>query len=241
MASIAERIKQKRKESGHFIVVAAERMLGKTTIAGTLPGKTLFLFANVYESGYQSAVALAKRNGNKMDALTFTDLKDLVEILSDDLSTYDNIFIDGISAVSAMKADEPLVEKLAKTNVWDAYKVIGDSMRDFIFLCKEISTTGKNVITTLALTPEVNANGNLTGLKPVTKGKVVLQEISGRVPIFVTLRLVDTENGGTRREMVTKSDSVFPGRIDAVLDEDNPGVMEADLGALLKFVNKETK
>lgn len=234
--SIADRIKAKKKESGHFIVVAGERLSGKSTIAGTLPGKTLYLFGNVYESGYESAVALAKRNGNKMDALTFKDLKDLVDILSDDISGYDNIFIDGISAVSAMKADEPLVEKLAQTNVWDAYKKIGDSMRDFIFLCKEISTTGKNVITTLALAPETNANGTLTGLKPVTKGKVVLQEISGRVPIFVTLRLVDGDNGVTRREMVTLSDSIYPGRIDSLLDDNNPRVMEADLGKLLNLV-----
>lgn len=234
--SIADRIKAKKKESGHFIVVAGERLSGKSTIAGTLPGKTLYLFANVYESGYQSAVALAKRNGNTMTDLAFTDLKDLVDILSEDISGYDNIFIDGISAVSSMKADEPLVEKLAKTNVWDAYKIIGDSMRDFIFLCKEISTTGKNVITTLALAPEMNANGILTSLKPVTKGKVVLQEISGRVPIFVTLRLAEGENGATKREMVTLSDSIYPGRIDSLLDETNPRVMEADLGKLLALV-----
>ena len=235
-----ERIKAKKKAAGHFIVVAAERTVGKTTIAGTLRGRTLFLFAKVYESGYESAIALAKRNGNQMDALEFADLKELVAILSDDLSVYDNVFIDGVSAVSAMKADEPLVEKLAKTNVWDAYKIIGDSMRDFIFLCKEISTTGKNVITTLALTAELNANGALVALKPVTKGKVVLQEITGKAPIFVTLRLVEDDKGATRREMVTKSDVNYIGRIDSILDEDNPGIMEADLGKLLNLL-KETK
>jgi hypothetical protein len=160
--------------------------------------------------------------------------------LSEDLADYDNIFIDGISAVSAMKADEPAVEKLSKTNVWEAYKIIGDSMRDFIFLCKEISTSGKNVISTLALTPEINANGSLTGLKPVTKGKVVLQEISGKVPIFVTLRLADTDKGETKREMVTLSDSIYPGRIDSLLDDNNPRVMDADLGKLLNLL-KETK
>jgi hypothetical protein len=238
--SIADRIKKIKKESGHFIVVASERMVGKTTIAGTLPGKTLFLFAKVYESGYQSAATLAKQNSKDLTALEFVDLKDLVDILSDDLSAYDNIFIDGISAVSAMKADEPAIEKLAKVNVWDAYKLIGDSMRDFIFLCKEISTTGKNVITTLALTPELNANGALIALKPVTKGKVVLQEISGKVPIFVTLRLVEGENGGTRREMVTLSDNLYPGRIDSLLDNSNPKIMDADLGKLLDLL-KETK
>jgi hypothetical protein len=238
--SIAERIKKAKKESGHFIVVAGERLTGKSTIAGTLPGNTLYLFGNVYESGYQSAVSLAKIRGNEMDVLTFHDLKDLVAILSEDLADYDNIFIDGISAVSAMKADEPAVEKLSKTNVWEAYKIIGDSMRDFIFLCKEISTSGKNVISTLALTPEINANGSLTGLKPVTKGKVVLQEISGKVPIFVTLRLADTDKGETKREMVTLSDSIYPGRIDSLLDDNNPRVMDADLGKLLNLL-KETK
>lgn len=238
--SIAERIKKAKKESGHFIVVAGERMTGKSSIAGTLPGKTLYLFANVYESGYQSAVALAKRNKNQLEALTFMDLKDLTDILSEDLSQYDNIFIDGISAVSAMKADEPAMEKLAKVNVWDAYKIIGDSMRDFIFLCKEISTTGKNVITTLALTPELNANGALISLKPVTKGKVVLQEISGKAPIFVTLRITEGDDGKAKREMVTLSDSTYPGRIDALLDENNPKLMEADLGKLLNLL-KEIK
>jgi hypothetical protein len=238
--SIAERIKKAKKESGHFIVVAGERLTGKSTIAGTLPGSTLYLFASIYESGYQSALSLAEQNGNKLDSLEFANLKELVDILSDDISMYDNIFIDGISAVSAMKADEPAIEKLSKSNVWDAYKMIGDSMRDFIFLCKEISATGKNVISTLALTPELNANGTLASLKPVTKGKVVLQEISGKVPIFVTLRLTETDKGGTKREMVTLSDSCYPGRIDSLLDDTNPKLMDADLGKLLNLL-KETK
>ena len=54
------------------------------------------------------------------------------------------------------------------------------------------------------------------------------------------MRLVEDDKGSVRREMVTKSDVNYIGRIDSILDEDNPGVMEADLGKLLTLL-KETK
>ena len=49
-----------------FCVVAGPRLGGKTTIAGTLPGKTLLLQAAVLESGSRSALKLARERGNKV-------------------------------------------------------------------------------------------------------------------------------------------------------------------------------
>lgn len=238
MSKLASRVSAANENLGIFGVVASERLGGKSTLAGTLPGKTLMLQAAVLETGSKSAKALAKKLGNQLDIVDFIDLEDLVGLIKDfETSDYDNLYIDGISAVTEMKYYTDEVQRAMKKDNWGAFRMIGDSVRAFIKLAKAAATDhGKRVFITLALAPKRDANGNLTELVPQCKGNVAISEISRLCPIFVTLRTRYNEEGELMREMVTKSDDVYPGRLDTLLDGDNPGVMEADLSKLLALV-----
>lgn len=236
--SIKDRIAARQKSNGVFICVAGERLSGKSTIAATLPGKTLLLQASVLETGSNSATKLAKQLKNKLDVVDFTSLDDLVALLDEARkSDYNNIFIDGISAVTEMKLGQPDVQAVLKRDQWGAYRIIGEAVRNFLKMAKSIaSEDGKVVAISLALQPKRDANGNLTELVPSVKGNVAISEISRLAPIFVTLRMAYDEEGNSIREMVTKTDSVYPGRIDSLLDNNNPGVLDADLSVLLKLI-----
>lgn len=237
--SIKARIAARQKSKGTFIVVAGERLSGKSTIAGTLKGKTLLLQASVLETGSNSAVKLAAQLKNKLDVLDFNSLDDLVELLEEARkSDYDNIFIDSISAVTEMKMSQPDVQATLKRDQWGAYRLIGESVRNFLKMAKAIATEdGKVVVISLALQPKRDANGNLTELVPSVKGNVAISEISRLAPVFVTLRMAYDEEGNSVREMVTKTDTVYPGRIDSLLDSDNPQIIESDLGKLLELIH----
>lgn len=213
-------------------------MSGKSTIAGTLPGKTLLIEAAVIEAGSDSAAKLAKKLGNNLEVIGFTSLADLVSLLDEARTLdYDNIFIDGVSAVTDMKLDEPEIQKLVKKDQWGAYREIGASVRNFLKMAKSITAEeGKNVFITLAMNPKRDANGHLVELTPAVKGNVAVSEISKLCRFFGTLRIAYDEDGNKVRELVTLSDGVYLGRIDGLLEEDNPGVVPADLGVLLELV-----
>ncbi len=236
--SIKDRIAARKKSQGIFMVVAGERLMGKSTIAGTLPGKTLLLQAAVLETGSNSAAKLAAQLKNSLDVVDFQSLDDLVALLDEARdSDYANIYIDGISAVTEMKLTQPDVQAVLKRDQWGAYRLVGEAVRNFLKMAKSIaSEDGKIVVISLALQPKRDANGNLTELVPSVKGNVAISEISRLAPVFVTLRMTHNEEGDTVREMVTKTDEVYPGRIDSLLDSDNPGVLPADLSALLKLL-----
>lgn len=235
---LAGRVNKADANKSLFGVVASERLGGKSTLAGTLPGRTLMLQAAVLETGSKSAKALAKRLGNHLDIVDFEDLDDLVGLIREfETSDYDNLYIDGISAVTEMKYYTDEVQRKLKADNWGAFRMIGDSVRAFIKMAKGAATDhGKRAFVTLALAPKRDANGMLTALDPQCKGNVAINEISRLCPVFVTLRTRYNEEGELVREMVTKSDDIYPGRIDLLLDDENPGVMAADLSKLLELV-----
>ena len=74
MSVLSRLIAQKAEDKKLFAVVAARRLGGKTTLAGTLPGTTLMLQAAVLESGSNSAKQLAEQRGNKLVVASFTSL-----------------------------------------------------------------------------------------------------------------------------------------------------------------------
>ncbi len=239
--SLKDKIKKRQQASAVFAVIAGERLQGKTTLVGTAPGRTLLLQAAVLETGSRSAEQLAAQKGYHLDVVDFHSLADLVDSMEEAAtSDYDNIYIDGISAVTEMKLEEPEIQKLVKKDQWGAYREIGASVRNFIKLAKGLATNhGKNTFITLAFQPKRDVNGHLVELVPSCKGNVAVSEISRLCPVFVTLRTGYDENDQERREMVIKSDGVYPGRCDSLLDQDNPGVIEADLGVLLNLLKAD--
>lgn len=227
--SIASRLKTKKKV-GIYGVVAGLRLSGKSSLAGTAPGKTLLLQAELLETASESAKSVASRLGNTLDVLEFTSAKDMMNILDEVKDTdYDNIYIDGLSAMSDMISNTRDIQQLMKKNTWDAFREIGTQLCDFQLKSKQVSIdTGKNVFTTLALKPKTDTDGHLVSLDPVIKGQVALESIKKLAPVVISLRQDRDENGKLIRNMLTNSDGLYPARIDAVLDDMNPGKFRAD-------------
>lgn len=238
MSKISQLIKKSAENKAIFGCIAGQRMDGKSTLAGTLPGKTLLVEAAIIEAGSDSAARLAKKLGNHLDTVQFHTLNDLVEILMEVKDTdYDHVYVDGLSAITEMKYDEPEVQKIMNKNTWDGYRKIAEAVRAALKLCKSIPVeTGKNVFITLAMNPKRDGNGVLLELTPACKGNVATSEISKLCKFFGTLRIREDEEGNTIRELVTSTDDVYLGRIDGLLEEENPGVIGADLSQLLKLL-----
>ena len=224
-----DRIK-KNDVGGLYGVVAGLRLDGKTTLAGTLPGKTILFQAQLLETASSSAEQLAKELGNELDTVEFHSVGDLRELLADKATLgYDNVYIDGLSAVSEMIYNGREIQALLKKNQWEAFREIGDELREFQLMCKQFTIdTGKNLFMTLALKPKLDPNGNIVSLDPVVKGQVALEAIKKYAPLVVAVAKETDENGELHRYIITKSDGVYPARIDSVLDHNNPGRFEAD-------------
>jgi hypothetical protein len=226
--SLKSRIKQ-HKQTGIYGIVAGERLSGKTTLAGTLPGKTLLLQAELLETASESAEQLAKELGNTIDTVEFSSLGDFLELLKEaEKSSYDNVYVDGISAISDMINNSRDIQAQLKKDNWGAFREIGAQLTEAQLACKSfVADTGKNLFMTLALKPKRDSNGNLTDLDPVVKGQVALEAIKKLAPVVLAVRVQHDENGNMYRELLTKSEGIYPARIDTVLDHNNPGRFNA--------------
>jgi hypothetical protein len=215
-----------------FCVVAGPRLGGKTTTAGTLPGKTALLQAAVLESGSRSAQVLAKKRGNHLDVQNFDDLQDLrakIEKAAND-KTVDHIYIDGYSAINDMRWDSPDIQREFMKNQFGAYSKHGDDMTKLVAWIKSFSDE-KNVFVTCALKVKQEA-GKEPDVELEAKGRLAVTAITKMGEAVVTVMLAPTEHG-MQRILITKTMGSWPGRIDGVLDEDNPGVIEPSLDQVL--------
>jgi hypothetical protein len=244
--SILERLKKAAptQEKKLFCVVAGPRLAGKTTLAGTLPGRTYLLQAAVLESGSESAKALAAKNKHELYVDTFSSVEELLTKL-DELKTdtdFDQVFVDGLSALTEQKMRDPRIAKLVKTDNWAAFRELGESISDAILRMKELTYAEKvkkpkNVWLTCALSIKQDKNGSIVDVSLEAKGNVAVTSITKLGEAVVTvLPPLKTENGVGSHRLITKTEDVWPGRIDGVLAEQNPGIIEpADLRAVLKL------
>lgn len=243
--SILDRLKKKPEgKKKLFGIVAGQRLAGKSTLAGTLPGKSLLLQAAVLESGSESAEALAKRAGNELAVLTFTTLDDLaniiVELGSD--KTFDNVYVDSLSAVTELKYREPEIQKLLKKDNWAAFREIGETVTECIVALKaltypDMAAKAKNVFMAMALDVKHDRNGEVNEVSLVAKGNVAVSNVTKFGEAVLTIIAPEaTENGETGYKLITKTQGWWPGRIDGVLRESNPGVIEpASLTEVIKL------
>lgn len=230
-----------KKKEGIFGVVGGFRLGGKTTLAGTLPGKTILLYADLLETGYKAAIALAKKEGNDLEAVPFTGLSDLVAKLAEyaNLDKVDNIYIDGISAVCEMKMEEEEVQKLKKKNVWDAFGLLAVATRKLILLCKEIATTnGKAIFITLPYKSKLDANGSITKVEADILGHATINSITKLCPIVLAVGSDYNDDGEKTRVLYTESTEFIPARIDHILDEDNPKKLPANFKEVFKLLGR---
>lgn len=236
MASAVKKLKQ---VAGVYAVVAGTRISGKTTALGTLPGRTKLLQAELFETGSNSAVKLAKRNGGTLEIESFSSVQDLMEKFQTAAKSgdYDNIAVDSLSAVTTMKYNEPELQALVKRDNWGAFRQLGQTMQDFMLAAKKSTITdGVNVFMTLGLKAKYDAVGNIVDLEPELKGNATLSAIQSLCPTVVYTRVMIGEDGKPIRELITAPDGVFNGRIDNLLDDENPGVIDINNGGLAKVI-----
>jgi len=245
LSSILERLK-KREATGPkalFAVIAGPRLGGKTSLAGTLPGKTLLLQATVFESGCESAKALAAQNGNQLEVLNFSSREELNEIAKE-LATdteFDHVYVDGLSALTDLIFREPKIAMKMKSDNWAAFRELGEAVTDTILRLKELTYSEKakkpkNVLLTCALAVKLDKNGSVVDVSLEAKGNVAVTQITKLGEAVLTVAQVSGEGGVLQRRLITKSTEIWPGRIDGLLDSTNPGSMEPDLNQVLKLV-----
>jgi hypothetical protein len=217
---------------GIFGVVAGPRLGGKTTLAGTLPGKTVMIQAAIKESGSRSAVKLAKQLGNELEVQTFSDLIDLLAKLDKAAkSDCDHVYIDGFTAINDMRWAETDIQRAYKNNAFDAYKLQGEQVGALLEKIKMYSYPeqgAKNVWLTAAMKGEGN------DVKMECKGQMAVTALTKLGEVVVTSLLVPSEQG-SRRVLITKDYEGWRGRIDGLLDSENPGYVDPDLSIVMKY------
>ncbi len=227
-----------------FCVVAGPRLGGKTTLSGTLPGKTLLLQAAVLESGSASAVSLAERNGFQLDVVNFTNTDELLAVLKE-LETdteYDSVYVDGLSAITEQKLRDPKIAKAIKVNVWDGYRELGEAASEIILQLKALTYSEKakkpkDAFLTCALKIKQDKAGNVIDVELEAKGNVAVSAVTKLGEAVVTVLPAQKGENGVEipNRLITKTTDFWPGRIDGLLSDQNPGEMEADLGKVLEL------
>jgi AAA domain-containing protein len=242
--SVLSKLREQSKPHGKklFGVIAGPRLAGKTTIVGTLKGTTLLMQASVLESGSSSASALANQLGNKLVVVDFSQLSELKAILKELAkdTEFDNIVIDGLSAITEIKMREPEIAALVKKDNWSAFRAIGDEVVDIIIKLKELTYPDKAVkpkttFLTCALKLKTDRDGSVMDVELETKGNMAVSAVTKFAESVVTVVSVTTDQG-TERKLLTKNNGPWPGRIDGLLDSQNPGFLPADLSTVIKLL-----
>ena len=216
---------------GIFGVVAGPRLGGKTTSAGTLPGHTILLQAAVHESGSRSAQALARKRGNKLEVWTFTDLVDFrAKMEKASATSADHIFIDGFTAINDMRWGEPDVQKAYQRNNFEGYAKHGQDVSALCLWVKSFTegARAKNVWITCSLKKKDD------DMVMEAKGQMAVTSLTKLGEVVVTVNQFPSEHG-PRRVMITKTIDCWPGRIDGVLDDENPGHIQPDLATIINL------
>lgn len=240
MGIIAEQ-RKKEQESRVFAVIAGTRLSGKSTIAGTLPGKTLMLQASPLETGSKSALKLASKLGNDLTVCSFSSVGELWEYFKDkDLYKFDNLYIDGLSAITEQLLGSPEVKKIiAMKNDWAGYRELWVEATNLLLAAKEISTK-INVFFSMAMREERDSQGNVVEVKPEVKGNATLGSIQRLCPtvLYTIAETYETEDGEIKvdRKIIAGYRGVYAGRIDSFLDGEGIDIMNADLGKVLELL-----
>jgi energy-coupling factor transporter ATP-binding protein EcfA2 len=231
-----------------YILVMGKSTSGKSTLCGTLSGRTLFLEVKGKEFGGQSAAAMARSRGNQVDVVTLGSVKEflaLAEELKLDME-YDNVVLDSYSALTFLIADEPEVEQVIvgkKGNTFQAFdKIRFDTAKvhraisDLTYAT--VAKKPKVVVCTVAFDVKQDGNGAPADLLIVQKGRASYQEYTRSAPTIVTLAAQNTETG-LKRVMLTANAGIYLGRVNGLLDSANPKIMEPDLAALLTLMESK--
>lgn len=251
--SILDRIKQQNVNKGNLIFVGGLRFGGKTTSLGTLPGKTLLLEVASKESGSLGAKNMAKVLDNKLDIAEVSDCSDVQNLIKEAINLdYDNIAIDGLSALSVVECEKPKISALLNSPgkaVFDGWRMVGNNITTLLQFLKDTSRdTNINIVLTVAMQQKADKNDVMQTTLEL-KGNMAEGFIKGLCPYFVVARLANDAEGKPLRIIQTYDDGVYNARLDGVFDKDNPKGFRADpdkvepgqpvgLAAVIDFINK---
>lgn len=232
--SLHDRIKAAKNKKTKFMVVAGRRFGGKSSSLGTLPGKTLIIEITDKEAGADGAVAVAREQGNTVDVVTGIDCEDTLGLAREAFEAgYDNVAVDGLSALSEVEAEKPKVKKMLNAGgnaVFGGWRVIGGELTNLIQELKALSLEfNKPVVLTLALKEKLDGEGNVVHLDPECKGNLAISFIKGKCKTFLIARKATDKDGKPLYVIQTRDDDVYNARIDGVLAKDNPGGFRAEI------------
>jgi len=241
-ALIAEE-EERDKEGGIVAVIGGMRLSGKTTLSGTLKGKTLLIYAKGIETSIKSAKKLAKDNGNTLHVVPFGSLAELGNILNASIDKgYDHVYIDSLTAVNNFKYQEPDVNRLVNGKgdaVFKGFRLLGEEMLKFLATCKEVAqSTGINIFLTIGYDPVRDKEGNLIDLNPALKGNMTLSFLQQACPIFLFVGKEHQEDGTTERRIFIKDQGPITARIDYLLEHEGPKKIKADLMEVFKLLEE---
>lgn len=228
MLNLKERIAATKNKKTKFILSAGLRFGGKTASLGTLPGKTLLAIVGNKESGAEGAIKVASENENVIDVVNVIDSKDVLEVAKQALEAgYDNVAVDGLSALSEAEAEKPKIKKMLSATgnaVFGGWRAIGNELIDLIQGLKDLSSDyNKPIVLTMALKdPKTDSTGNLAPLEIDAKGNMALSYIKGRCPFYVCAREASDKEGNSVYVLQTTPDELYAARLDGVLAKDLP-------------------
>lgn len=232
---------ERRRTQGFFAAIGGDRLAGKSTIAGTLPGRTLIVQPQDIEAGNLSPIELAEKLGNHLDLLELDQYQKFFTLLEDpDIHSYDNIYVDGISAFTKQIYQSPeYAKKTANGNVFDGFRLISDMSDTLIRSYKRFSKDyNKNVFITFATEAIRGPDGAVAEVKTLSKGnnpKKFVEEAAGNVLQIV---LVPAEDGSSQRVLFTTTTGPYTARLGDLLPGTVPAAVTPDLKELLTLLGR---
>lgn len=232
--SILQQNRLNLQKRGLFCAITGKRLAGKSTLAGTLPGKTAMLTAALFETGSGSATALAKELGNELDVFTFNSIGELKEMITEASKSYNNIYIDSATGVTELVYRSPKIVAALKKNTWDAFREIADIVEDLMLHTKALTEQSElNIFYSISL---IEKDGVLV---PEAKGNAVVKNIRAIFPVVLALRPEFNEDGESLEpSLITKTTGEYGARIDDLLAANNPGILPADLSKVIDLLKK---
>lgn len=234
-----------------FGIIAGTRLAGKSSLAGTLPGKTLMLQAAVLESGSKSALSLAEELGNDLTVVSFESVSQLQEVLKEleTDETFDNIYVDGLSALLELKSKEPKIAQMLKgkgSAVFDGWRELGTEAENTILALKTLTYPGKatkpkNTFMTCALDVKHDSDGEICEVKLSVKGQMAVSSVTrvGEAVLTVIPPEIKEDGSYGGHILLTKGSGFLPARLDGILSHNNPGRVEpASLATVLELLEK---
>lgn len=201
--------------------------VGKTTMIGTLPGKTLLLNA-------ENGVLVLKDcpNAKNIDIIDVKTVPDIVSVyqslLSGELSGYDNIVLDSLSEIGEAMFTQIELDPNVNKEYGGLYTTFRSRMVELIKAFRDLK--GYNVVL-IALADQVDLNG-IIKMMPSLPHKKTQASI---MALFDECLYLETSSDGTRHVRTTET-NMFMAKSRMKIEDNNT---DLDFSKLYPELNKK--